>query len=250
MANQDSDLAFTTGESAGSESVVGSEVWEGPVCDQPFAFPVTESVERFSGAVWSIRSDTVEFPDQTVVRDIQVHPGAVAIVALNDQGEVLLIRQYRHPVASFLFETPAGLLDKLDEDPLAAAKRELVEEAGLEASEWSVLLDVANSPGGSSEIIRFYLAQGVRAALAGRVMTGEAEEASLPSVWVDLDEALHLVMKGDLLSPNAVLGIFATHAARASDWSDVRPADAPWNSRANLIDHDLVAILDSDGGVE
>ncbi|MFZ1361326.1 MAG: NUDIX hydrolase [Candidatus Nanopelagicales bacterium] len=217
------------------------EPWHGLVCDEPFAYPVTETVDRFDGAVWSIRSDTVEFDDQSAVRDVLIHPGAVAIVALNDQDEVLLIRQYRHPVAAYLFETPAGLLDKPSEDPLEAAKRELIEEAGLEAKNWGVLLDVANSPGGSSEIIRFYLARDISAASEGRVMTGEAEEASLPSVWVDLDEALQLVLAGQLISPNAVVGVFAAHAARASDWDDVRPADAPWNSRANLLDHNLVA---------
>lgn len=217
------------------------EPWHGPVRDEPFIYPVAESVKRFDGAVWSVRSDTVEFDDQMAVRDVQVHPGAVAIVAVNSQDEVLLIRQYRHPVAAYLFEAPAGLLDKPNENPLEAAKRELLEEAGMEATDWGVLLDVANSPGGSSEIIRFYLARELSSANEGRVLTGEAEETSLPSVWVNLDEALQLVMDGELISPNAVLGIFAAHAARASDWDDVRPPNAPWNSRANLIDHNLVA---------
>lgn len=223
-----------------------AEPWHGPVRDEPFAFPVAKSIERFAGAVWNIRSDTVEFDDQTVVRDIQVHPGAVAIVAVNDRDELLLIRQYRHPVASYLFEMPAGLLDKPSEDPLAAAKRELLEEAGLEAANWGVLIDVANSPGGSSEIIRFYLAREVSAAAEGRVMTGEAEEASLPAAWVGLDEALKLVMDGELISPNAVIGVFAAHTAKASNWDDVRPADTEWNSRANLIAHNLVAEVNHD----
>lgn len=223
-----------------------SELWHGPIQDEPFAFPVRSRTPRFNGAIWGVRSDEIEFPDQVAVRDIQVHPGAVAILALNETDEIYLIRQYRHPVAAYLFETPAGLLDKPSEDPLVAAKRELVEEAGLEAQTWHVLIDLANSPGGSSEIIRFYLALDVTPAAGGRVLTGEAEEASLPGVWVDLDEVSKLVLAGDLMSPNAVVGVLAALAARDAGWNTLRPGDSPWQSRANLLAHNLIADVGHD----
>ena len=81
-----------------------------------------------------------------------VHPGAVGIIAVDDDLRVLLVQQYRHPVSALLWEPPAGLLDVAGEEPLAAAQRELFEEAGYRAARWSVLLDVFMSPGGSSEV--------------------------------------------------------------------------------------------------
>lgn len=233
---------FTGNRSGG----LANEQWHGELRDEPHSFPVRSSVPRFTGKVWSIRSDEVEFTDQIAVRDIQVHPGAVAIVALNHHGEIYLIRQYRHPVASYLFETPAGLLDKPDEDPLAAAKRELMEEAGLIAADWKVLVDLANSPGGSSEILRFYLAREISSAPGGRLVTGEAEEAELPGAWVPLSRAVELVLAGKFLSPNAVVGILATKAAHELHWQTVRAGDSAWESRENLISHNLISGLADD----
>ncbi|MBV9486653.1 MAG: NUDIX hydrolase, partial [Frankiaceae bacterium] len=90
-----------------------------------------------------IRTDKVAMPGASLAtRDVVVHPGAVGIIALDIGGRVLLLRQYRHPVKRFLWEPPAGLLDEAGEDPLAAAKRELYEEAHLQAARWDVLLDV------------------------------------------------------------------------------------------------------------
>ena len=109
--------------------------WDGPVGDAVAPHPVLDSVERFRGRVWAVRSDTVDVgPGEPVVRDLVVHPGAVGVVALDDADRVLLIRQYRHPVGMYLFEPPAGLLDVAHEDALATARRELVEEAGVVAS--------------------------------------------------------------------------------------------------------------------
>lgn len=114
--------------------------------------PVRSRVERFHGLRWTVRSDTVVLQDdQEVLRDIVVHTGAVGIVAINERDEILLNRQYRHPVGGYLWEPPAGLLDIADEDPLVCAQREFVEEAGLVAGSWSVLVDFFNSPGGSSK---------------------------------------------------------------------------------------------------
>ena len=194
--------------------------------------PVVERLERFQGLRWSVRTDHVALPHgEVVVRDYVVHPGAVGIIALDEHDRLLLIRQYRHPVGSYLFEPPAGLLDTHKESALACARRELVEEAGLQAHVWHVLIDFLNSPGGTSETFRCFLARGLEQVPEGRSHTGEAEEAHLPQAWVGLDEAVKLVLAGKIQNPTATNGILAAAAARARGWADLRPADAPWPVR-------------------
>lgn len=210
------------------------EEWTGPIADQVATVPILSSQTQFTGQVWSIRRDDIEFAGQRITREVMVHPGAVSVIALDDADRVLLIRQYRHPVGLWLFEPPAGLLDVPGETPLQTAQRELAEEAGYQAGEWSVLVDLLNSPGGSSEAIRIYLARQVAALADGRTPTGEAEEAHLPRAWVPLDAAQALVLGGQLANPTAVTGILAAAAARAAGWATLRPADAPWPTRDHL----------------
>ncbi len=209
--------------------------WLGSVADAAAEYPQLASVERFHGRIWSVRSDTVQPPQgDPVVRDVILHPGAVGAVVLDADDRVLLLRQYRHPVGMYLFEPPAGLLDEPGEDPLTAARRELVEEAGLTARRWHLLVDYLNSPGGTSEAFRCYLARDLEPAPGGRVDTGEAEEYDLPQAWVPLDQARDLVLAGRLGNPTAVIGILAAWAARAGGWADLRPADAPWPTRDHI----------------
>jgi 8-oxo-dGTP pyrophosphatase MutT (NUDIX family) len=212
-----------------------SEEWIGPVADIREPLPIIDSQEQFVGRIWSVRSDTVDFDGRLVVRDVLLHLGAVAVIALDEQDRVLLIRQYRHPVAMALFEPPAGLLDVPGELPWDTAARELAEESGYEAGSWQVLVDFMNSPGGSSEAIRVYLARDLRPLVGGRPLTGEAEEAHLPRAWVDLDEAKDLVLRGLIASPSAVCGILAAWAARAGGWASLRPVDAPWTGREAAV---------------
>ncbi len=210
------------------------EEWSGPVADADDPYPVDDRDVRFEGAIWDVVSEHVRFPTGTVRRDVVVHPGAVAIIALDDEDRVLLIRQYRHPVGRYLFEPPAGLLDVAGEPAWRTAQRELAEEAGFEAAEWSVLLDTYLSPGGTSEAIRIFLARGLAPLPDGRVLTGEAEEAHLPRAFVDLDEAKDLVLSDALGSPSAISGILAAWVARAGGWAGLRPMDAPWPAREAL----------------
>lgn len=217
-----------------------AEEWVGPVADSGDPLPAGHRVVRFDGRIWSVVSDEVEFDGSTAIRDVVIHPGAVAILALDDADRVLLIRQYRHPVGRWLFEPPAGLLDEPGEAALATAARELAEESGFEAGTWHVLLDMYLSPGGSSEAIRIYLARDLVELPGGRPRTGEAEEQHLPRAWVHLDEARDLVLAGRLGSPSGVAGILAAWAARASGWSGLRPADAPWLARDLLVASDRV----------
>jgi 8-oxo-dGDP phosphatase len=220
--------------------VSDDEVWHGPIKDETEARPVSASAIQYTGSVWSVRRDRVLIGDRHVERDVLLHPGAVAVIAIREDDAVLLIRQYRHPVAAMLLEPPAGLLDDDADDPLATAQRELAEEAGMTASTWFTLVDFLNSPGGSSEAIRVYLAKDVRAMPQGRQHTGEAEEAHLPKVWVPFDRAVDAVLSGDIQSPSAVLGILAAAAYRQRDWQGLRPADAPWPTRRALLKHDRV----------
>jgi ADP-ribose pyrophosphatase len=207
---------------------MGDEQWSGEIRDVDSPLPVVDSVIRFRGHVWDVRTDTVTFPGGSVVaRDVINHPGAVGIAALDDDDRILLIRQYRHPVGGFLFELPAGLRDVAGEPPVLTAQRELAEEAGFQASEWSVLVDFYNSPGGSTEAFRCFLARGISAIPGGRSPSGEAEEAHLPRVWVELDEAVHLVLEGRLHNPTAVTGILAAAAARDRGWTTLRSAETP-----------------------
>lgn len=205
-----------------------TETWHGPLLDEAHASGPVARVEHFRGHVWSVASDEVTLPSGHVVtRDVVVHPGAVGVLALDDNDRVLLIRQYRHPVGGYLLELPAGLRDVPDEPPLETARRELAEEAGIVASEWFVLVDFFNSPGGSTEAFRCFLARGLAALPGGRSHTGEAEEADLPQAWVPLDEAVDAVLRGDLHNPTTVAGVLAAAASRHRGWSTLRAADAP-----------------------
>ncbi|MBM3686621.1 MAG: NUDIX hydrolase [Actinobacteria bacterium] len=196
--------------------------------DEAHEASVLARTEHFRGRVWAVASDEVRLPSGDVtVRDVVVHPGAVGVAAVDDAGRILLIRQFRHPVGGYLIELPAGLRDVPDEPPLQTARRELAEEAGITAGEWYVLVDFFNSPGGSTEAFRCYLARDLSPLPGGRPHTGEAEEADLPQVWVPIDEAVEAVLAGDLHNPTTVTGVLAVAAARDRNWRTLRPASEP-----------------------
>ena len=201
------------------------------IADQPSPHEVTASEVVWSGRIVDMIKDhviVVEGQDP-VVREYTRHPGAVAVVVLRGESggeEILLERQYRHPVQAELWEIPAGLLDIPGEDPRLAAERELAEEADLVADRWDVLVDYFTSPGGSTEPLRIFLARELRD--ADEAFEREDEEATMEYAWVSLDDALTMVLDGRLHNPSAVIGVLATHAARARGWAGLRPADAPW----------------------
>jgi ADP-ribose pyrophosphatase len=207
--------------------------WDGPVVDEPAELPVRSSERVFDGMVWDVRRDEVELADgQTVTREIVDHTGAVGVIALDEDERVLLVRQYRHPVRAYLWEAPAGLLDVDGEDPLHAAQRELAEEAGYRAADWHVLVDFYNSPGGTTESFRCYLARGLTPVAEDEREQGHGEERDMPTRWVPLDEAVEKVLSGQLHNPSAVSGVLAAAASRAAGWSTLRPGDAPWPQRS------------------
>jgi 8-oxo-dGDP phosphatase len=192
-------------------------------------FAVQASKDVYAGRVMALRADEVLMPGGRVaVREIVEHPGAVAIVALDPDDRLMMIHQYRHAVGRRLWEIPAGLLDVRGEDPLATAQRELAEETGLAASEWSVLVDVTPSPGFSDEAVRVYLARGLSE--VGRPEHADDEEADLSTRWVSLPVAVRMVLSGTIVNSTTVAGVLAAHTLAGAPVA-ARPADAPWPDR-------------------
>ncbi|GLK19165.1 NUDIX domain-containing protein [Herbiconiux flava] len=180
----------------------------------------------FEGKIWDVRRETFSYGGETLTREFIDHTGAVAVIAMDDEERVLLIKQYRHPVRRREWEPPAGLLDEDGESPLDAAKRELSEEVDLEADDWHVLADYVTTPGGNNEAIRVYLARGVRP--TGSTFDREGEEADMESQWFALDDVVDAVLASRVQNPSLVVGALAAHASRARGWSTLRAADAPW----------------------
>jgi len=186
----------------------------------------------FRGNKTSVRTDEVVMPDGSVARrDYQVHPGSVAVLALDDEDRVLVLRQYRHPVRQKLWEIPAGLLDVPGENPLHAAQRELYEEAHVKAEDWRVLADVYTTPGGCDEAVRIFLARDLSEA-EGERFEVEHEEADMELARVPVAELVRGVLAGELHNNCLVVGALSLVAARNGDGPDaLRPALAPWPAR-------------------
>jgi 8-oxo-dGDP phosphatase len=199
------------------------------IADVPERWPVVSAAELARGRLVTVRTDKVRTPDNQIAeRDVVLHPGAVAALALDDAQRVLLIRQYRHPVGRLLWEIPAGLRDVAGESPWETARRELLEEAGYRARDWRVLADFYTSPGISTERLRVFLARDLEyVPEAVRGFVPEAEEAYLVSAWLPLDEAVRKVFAGDLHNGVTALGLLAAYAARSEGFDGLRPADAP-----------------------
>ncbi|MGZ4542704.1 MAG: NUDIX domain-containing protein [Mycobacteriaceae bacterium] len=191
-------------------------------------FTVQASRTAYVGTVMALRVDEVQMPGgATGTREVIEHYGAVAVLAIDDANEVVLIHQYRHPMGRRLWELPAGLLDVPDEEPLTAAQRELAEEVGIAASHWSVLVDLAVSPGFTDESVRVYLAEGL-----SRVerAAGEHEEADLVVHRVPLDDAVAQVLSGEIVNTSAVAGLLALAVLRARAVLP-RNTAVPWTDR-------------------
>ncbi|KQX11407.1 ADP-ribose pyrophosphatase [Streptomyces sp. Root431] len=200
--------------------------------DTPEEWRVVATTTPFQGKKTSVRTDDVEMPDGTVARrDYQVHPGSVAVLALDEHDRVLLLKQYRHPVRQKLWEIPAGLLDVPGENPLHAAQRELYEEAHVKAEDWRVLTDVYTTPGGCDEAVRIFLARDIAEAEGERYEVSD-EEADMEAARVPLAELVRGILAGELHNNCLVVGVLALVAARAGEGVEaLRPADAPWPAR-------------------
>lgn len=191
-------------------------------------YALRSRLERYAGPVFTVLTDEVSMPGGGVAaRDYLRHVGAVGVVAVDEQGRVVLVRQYRHPVGRALWELPAGLLDVDGEQPAVAAARELAEEADLVAGRLDVLVDLHTSPGFSDELIRLFLARELTPVPAALRHDRHDEEAELQVGWFDLDAAVAMVFAGEVTNGPAVAGLLAAARARDGGWAVLRPADTP-----------------------
>lgn len=186
----------------------------------------------YRGMVWDVQRDAFDLGAAGVVtREYLEHPGAVVIAPYREvdgRPQLLMIQQYRHPVGTYEWELPAGLLDVAGEDPHAAAVRELAEEVDLTAATWHVAADFYASPGGMNEALRIYLARGLEAVPDAARHEREGEELGMPTAWVDLEHAVAAALSGRINNSGAVVGALAIEAARSRGFATLRPADAPW----------------------
>ena len=193
-----------------------------------FAHETLKRTERYAGPVFTVYSDEVTMSGGgTAGRDVVVNKNAVGVVALDDLGRVVLIKQYRHAVGRRLWELPAGLLDIAGEDPVRAAGRELAEEADITAARFDLLVDLHTSPGFSAETIRIYLARELSPVPEDERHERLEEEADIEIVWRDLDEAVAMVLRGEITNAPAVGGLLAAARAREDGWATLHPADTP-----------------------
>ena len=175
--------------------------------DEPVDVEVTASETVYEGRVWDVRNDTFRYNGDDLVRQYVDHPGAAAIVALDDEDRVLLIQQYRHPIRHRDWEIPAGLLDIEGESPLETAKRELIEEADLRADDWQPLVSIFTTPGGNDEVVHLFLARCLTP--VGGAHAREAEEADIRIEWVPLADAVTGVLQGRLRNAILTVGVLA-----------------------------------------
>ena len=199
---------------------------EAEVRDVAERWPVVDH-QQAKGAFVTLRTDQVRMPDgEVAARDVVEHPGAVAVVALDRAGRVLLIRQYRHPAGRLLWEVPAGLRDVPGEPLRSTAERELLEETGYAAKTWHVLTDCFTSPGILTERVRVFLARDLAEAGQDQIPPRRHEEAYLLPAWVPLEQAVSLLLAGELHNGVTAVGILAAYAAKQGGFARLREAGA------------------------
>lgn len=209
------------------------------VTDVPAHWRIEGHTVLGAGAVSDYVDDVVSTPAGEVMhRQYLLHPGAVAVIAVDAEDRVVVVRQYRHPVGFQLIEPPAGLLDSDGESWLSAAQRELAEEAMLAADDWRLLVDMFTSPGCNTESIRFFLARGLRSVDRPDGFVVEHEELDMEICLVPLSELVEGVYAGRVQSPTMVAGVLALEAARRGGRLDsLRPADSVWPARTVRRQH-------------
>lgn len=184
--------------------------------DAAESWPVEASTDLFRDDwVIALRADRIRHPDrpgdEAFRRLVLEHPGAAIVVAMDDEQRVFCLGQYRHAARTRFVELPAGLCDVDGENPLEVARRELLEEAGLEAEEWVGLASTYSSPGISSELMHFYLARGLAPADRGGFVP-EHEEADMETLWVDFADLHAAVLDGRLRDAPTVQAVLLVEA--------------------------------------
>jgi 8-oxo-dGTP pyrophosphatase MutT (NUDIX family) len=206
------------------------------VIDGSGLFAVLRSRPVWAGHIAKVRVDTLSMPGgRTADREVVEHDRAVAVVALDTSGNVVMLEQFRHPLRRRLWELPAGLMDQDGESARSAAERELAEETGLSARHWSILVDIASSPGFTDEAVRVFLATDLTE--IGRQGEITDEEADLKVVRVPLVDAIRGVFDGRIVNGSAVAGLLAASVALGVPVSTPEPrsADDPWTSGPSTL---------------
>lgn len=163
----------------------------------------------YEGKIINLRVDTVAFPNgRTGTREVVEYPGAVAVVPVNERGELLLVRQFRHAVGKTLLEIPAGKLE-VGEDPLASARRELLEETGYEAERLNRLFGFFSTPGFTTEELHLFLATGLQ--LKEQNLD---EDEFIDVVAVPFEQAVGMIWAGAICDAKSVAGILAVYVLK------------------------------------
>lgn len=188
--------------------------------DEPESWPVHATEDIWRGTTpFAVRRDEVSRPghEERFGRIVVEHPGAVVVLAVDDEERALVLRQYRHPARLRFVELPAGLLDVPEEDPLVAARRELREEALLEAEEWTPLNTHYPSPGLSAERIDVFLARGLTAHTDTGDFVPEHEEADMTRHWVPVADLVEAVLASRITDGPLALAVLTYSLTRAPE---------------------------------
>jgi 8-oxo-dGTP pyrophosphatase MutT (NUDIX family) len=161
----------------------------------------------YAGRVIQVNIERVRLPNDAVA-DLEIihHPGGAAVVALEADERICLLRQFRHAAQAWLWELPAGKIDNR-EPPLDTAHRELEEEAGVQAAEWRSLGDYYSSPGVFTEVVHLFLAT----RLTPLALRPEAHEV-FEVHWLPLEDALRMARDGEIRDGKSLVGVFRAHA--------------------------------------
>ena len=166
---------------------------------------VHEITSLYNGKIFSVALEKVTLPNGvTKDREVVRHPGAAAMVPLLDDGNVVLVKQYRHAVNNYLWEIPAGTLEP-DEEPMACAERELVEETGYEATNFDKLTEILPAPGYTDEHIHIFLATGLT--LAEQRLEDDEVLTVQPTPF---DKAIEMIKTGEIQDAKTIVGLLLT----------------------------------------
>ncbi len=162
----------------------------------------------YEGRVFNTVVDDIEYPSgRRSIREIAEHPGGAVALAMFPDEKILLVNQHRYPFDEFVWELPAGKLDK-GEDPFHCAQRELAEETGYQAKEWKKLLKIYPTPGFCNEVLHIFLATGLSETPEGRKL--EEGEQTMTVKIVPLQEALAMIDEGKIVDAKTICGILQT----------------------------------------
>ncbi len=176
--------------------------------DEPKNFRVTSHQAIYNGKVFNVLVDSIEYDSGIKgVREVVQHPGGAAVVGLFPDGTVLLVRQYRYPLNAWLWEIPAGKLDR-EEDPLDAARREFREETGYQAESIRLLMRIHTTPGFCDETLYLYIAKGLTPDPRGQQL--EEGEHTLTVHRLPLDDVIGMIEKGEITDSKTICAILFT----------------------------------------